>query len=113
MHVFHAAEFPLERGGENDDRNLRALLPQCRRYLCAELAGAKVIVEDGDVNIVYFALGVFDRRRRDGVIAMLPENGGTKEQVISVIIEQQDADGLSLSLLRVDRRSHVECWGES
>ena len=52
MHVFDAAEVAVERGGEDDDGDVGAAAAQESGDFGAELAGAEVVVEDGDVDVV-------------------------------------------------------------
>ncbi len=52
VHVLDAAEAALERGGEDDDGDLGAAAAQLGGDFGAELAGAEVVVEDGDVDVV-------------------------------------------------------------
>src|SRR5579859_3132643 len=108
MHVFHAAEFSFQRGGENNDGDLRALVAQGLRHLGAELARTQVIVEHCDVNFVEVGLGFFDRGGADGLITVAAQNGGAQDQVVLAVIEQEDFD--RFFFWSVGRHSCVQSW---
>ena len=52
MHVFDAAEVVVERGGEDDDGDVGAAAAKKGGDFGAELAGAEMVVEDGDVDLL-------------------------------------------------------------
>jgi hypothetical protein len=91
MHVFDAAEEAVERGGEDDDGNVRTAATQESSYLGAELTMAEVIVEDGDVDVVEKFGRLFDGRSGDTLIAVLAKDGGAENEIVGLVVEQEDA----------------------
>jgi hypothetical protein len=96
MHVFDTAKEAVERGGENDDGDMRATTAKERGHFGAELAGAEVIVEYGDVDIVEELGGFFDGRGGDALVAVLTQDGSAEMEIVWLVVEQQDAHGLWL-----------------
>ena len=96
MHVFDAAEVAVERGGEDDDGDVGAAAAEESCDLGAELAGAEVVVEDGDVDVVEELGGFFDGGGGDALVAVLAQDGGAEMQIGGLVIEQKDANGLAL-----------------
>ncbi len=94
VHVFDAAEVAVERGGEDDDGDVRAAAAKESGDFGAELAGAEVVVEDGDVDVVEELGGLFDGGGGDALVAVLAEDGGAEMEVGRLVVEQQDTYGL-------------------
>src|SRR5215510_8668571 len=90
MHVLDSAEASLERGRQNDDRNLRTLLAQAVSDLRAKLSCAQMVVEHRDVDIVQPRLSFFNRARSDCLIAVLAQNSCAQKQIVSPVVEKQD-----------------------
>jgi hypothetical protein len=57
-----------------------------------ELSGAKVVVEDGDVDVVEELYGLLDGGSRDALVAVLSKDSGAKMQIRRFIIEQKNAN---------------------
>ena len=95
VHVLDAAEVAVEGCGEDDDGDVRAAAAEERGDLGPELAGTEVVVEDGDVDVVEELGGLFNAGRGDALIAALAEDGGAEVEVDGLVVEQEDADGLS------------------
>jgi hypothetical protein len=93
MHVRGAAEFMLERGREDDDGDFGAARAEAGGDCGAEFAGAEVVVEHGDVDLVDQGHGLFDGGGGFGLIAVLAEDGGAKVEICRLVIEQEDANG--------------------
>jgi hypothetical protein len=94
MHVFDAAEVAVECGGEDDDGDMGAAATKKSRDLGAELASAKVVVEDGDVNAVEEFGGLFDGGGRDALVAVLAKDGCAEVQIARFVVEQENAHWL-------------------
>ena len=92
MHVFDPAEAPLQGGGKNDDGHLRPPPAQDAGHLRTELARAQVVVEHSDINLVEQLLRLADGARSVGQVTMLAQDGGSKEQILWIIVKQQYAD---------------------
>jgi hypothetical protein len=103
MHVLDAAEVAVEGGGEDDDGNVRAAAAEEGGDLGTELAGAEVIVEDGDVDGVEELGGLLDGGGRDAFVAVLTEDGGAEVQIGGLVVEQEDADRLNGRSVREGR----------
>ena len=73
MHVFYAAEVAVEGGGEDDDRDMGAAAAQAGGDFGAELAGAQVVVEDRDVNVMEELSSFFYGGSGYALVAMLAE----------------------------------------
>src|ERR1700677_3605084 len=95
MHVFDTAEEAVKRGGEDDDGNVRTAAAEERSDLGTELAGAEMVVENGDVDVVEELGGLLDGGGGDALVAMLTEDGGAEVQVGGFVIEQEDANRLN------------------
>src|SRR3984885_2751757 len=95
MHVFDAAEEAVEGGGEDDDGDVRTTAAEERGDLGTELAGAQVVVENGDVDVVEELGGLLDGGGGDTLVAVLAEDGGAEVQVGWLVVEQEHADGLN------------------
>jgi hypothetical protein len=98
VHVFDAAEEAVERGGEDDDGDVGAAAAEEGGDLGTELAVTEVIVEDGDVDVVEELGGFFDGRGRNALVAVLAKNGGTENEVVGFVVEQEDAYWLGVSV---------------
>ncbi len=105
MHVFDAAEVAVERGGEDDDGDVGAAAAKEGGDLGAELAGAEVVVEDGDVDAVEELGGLFDGGGGDALVAVLAEDGGAEVEIGGFVVEQEDAHRLSAGSASGERRS--------
>jgi len=92
VHVLGSAKEAVECGGKNNDGYVRPAAAQETGHFGAELSCSEVVVENGDIDIVEEFGCLLDRGRGNAVVTMLAENGGTEEQVIGLIIEQQDAN---------------------
>ena len=92
MHVLDAAEVAVERGREDDDGDVRTAAAKKAGDFGAELARAKVVVEDGDVDVVEELGGLFDGGGGDALVAMLAQDGGAEVEVGGFVVEQQDTD---------------------
>src|SRR5271165_6684127 len=92
MHVGDAAELALQRCRQNDDGDLRTLAAKCLGYVCAELAGAEMVVEHRDVNGVQLGLGLFGGTSRDYLVSLLAQDGRAQNEVLFAVVEQQDAN---------------------
>jgi hypothetical protein len=90
VHVLDSAEVSLERGRHDNDGNLRASAAKLGGDFCAELAGAEVVVEHGDIDLVEELVGFFDSGSHEGVIAVLAKDCGAEMQVDGIVVEQQD-----------------------
>jgi hypothetical protein len=95
MHVFDAAEVLIDGCGEDDDGDVGTAAAEEGGDLGTELAGAEVVVEDGDVDVVEEFSGLLDGGGRDALVAPLAEDGGAEVQVGGLVVEQKDADWLN------------------
>ena len=89
VHVLDAAEVAVERGGHDDDGDLGAAPAQIGGDFGAELAGAEVVVEDGDVDLVEELGGFFDGGGGNACVAVLAQDGGAEMQIGWFVVEQQ------------------------
>jgi hypothetical protein len=96
MHVFYAAEESIERGGKDDDGDVRTAAAQEGGDLGAELTVAEVIVEDGDVDVVEEFGGFFDGGGGNALVAVLAKDGGAENEVVGFVVEKEDANGLGV-----------------
>src|SRR6185437_2638838 len=88
--VFDPAKTAFERCRHDDDGNLRAAATQLCRDLRAKLTCAKVIVQDGDVNLIQHQVGFLDGGRGDRGISVLTEDRGAEMQVYRIVVEQEN-----------------------
>jgi hypothetical protein len=95
MHVFDAAEEAVEGSGEDDDGDVRTAAAEEGSDLGTELAGAEMVVEDGDVDGIEELGGFLDGGGGDTLVAVLAEDGGAEMQVGGLVVEQKDADRLN------------------
>jgi hypothetical protein len=93
VHVLYAAEVAVEGGGEDDDWDVGAASTQAGGDFGAELAGAEVVVEDRNVNVVKKLGGFFDGGGGNALVTVLAKDGGAKVKVGWFVVEQKDADG--------------------
>ena len=96
VHVFDATEEAVERGGEDDDGNVRASAAEKGRDFGAELAGAEVVVEDGDVDVVEELGGFFNGGGGHALVSVLAQDRCAQMQIGGFVVEQQDTNGLVL-----------------
>ena len=94
MHVFDTAEVAVEGGGEDDDGDVGAASTKKGGHLGAKLAGAKVVVEDRDVNTVEEVGGFFDGGCGDALVAVLAKDGSAEVEIIGFVVEQKNAHWL-------------------
>jgi hypothetical protein len=94
MHVFDAAEVAVERSGEDDDGDVGSASAKKGGDLGAELAGAKVVVEDRNVDAVEEFGGLFDGGGGNALVAVLAKDGSAEVQIAGFIIEQKYAHWL-------------------
>lgn len=92
MHVLDPAEVVLKRRRKNDERDLWARFAEGNGNLRAELSRAKVIVEDGDVDLRKGHDRFVDGGCGDDLIAMLAENDRTEKEVCRLVVEKQKPD---------------------
>jgi len=92
MHVLDPAETPLQGGGHDDDGNLGAAFAKLGGYLSAELAGAEMVVEDRDVDLVEELGSLFNSGGGDRAVTVLAEDGPPKVEINGVVVKQQDAN---------------------
>jgi hypothetical protein len=95
MHVFDTAEVAVERGGEDDDGDVRTAASKKGGDLGSKLPGAEMVVEDGDVNVVEEFGGLFDGGGREALVAVLAKDGSAEVQIAGFIVEQENAHWLS------------------
>jgi hypothetical protein len=100
VHVFDATEEAVECGREDDDWDVGAAAAEEGGDLCSELAGAEVIVEYGDVDVVEEFGCLLDGGGGNALVAMLAKDGGAQVQVGGFVVEQEDADRLNRFNLR-------------
>ncbi len=62
-------------------------------YLRTELSRAQMVVEHGDIDLVEQLLRFADGARRVGEVTVLAQDGGSKEQILWIVIKEQYADG--------------------
>jgi hypothetical protein len=91
MHVFDTTEETVQRGREDDDGYVRAAAAEQSGDLCAKLAVAEVIVEDGDVDVIEELGSLFDGGGGNALVAMLTKDGGAENQVVGLVVKEQDA----------------------
>jgi hypothetical protein len=94
VHVFDTSEEAVERGGEDDDGNVGAAAAKERGDFGAKLAGAEVVVEDGDVDVVEELDGLVNAGGRDTLITMLAKDGGAEMEIGGFVVEQKNSHGL-------------------
>jgi hypothetical protein len=94
VHVLNAAEEAVEGSGEDDDGNVGAAAAKKRGDFGAELAGAEMIVEDGDVDVVEMLDGLIDGGGGNTLVSVLAEDGGAEVEIAGFVIEQENAHGL-------------------
>jgi hypothetical protein len=98
MHVFDPAEEAVQRGGEDDDRNVGTAATEEGGDFGAELSGAEVIVEDSDVDVVEEFGCLFDGGGGYALVSMLAEDSRAEMQVIGLVVEKENAYGWCLAV---------------
>jgi hypothetical protein len=98
VHVFDPAEVAIERGREDDDGDVGAAAAEESGDFGAELAGAEVVVEDGDVDAVEEFSGFFDGGGGDALVAVLAQDRGAEMKVGGLVVQEQDADGMGVDV---------------
>jgi hypothetical protein len=96
MHILDAAKVAIESGGEDNDGDVRAAAAEESGDLGAELAGAEMVVEDGDVDLVEELSGLFNGGGWDALVAVLAQDGGAEMKIVGFVVEQQDTHGLGV-----------------
>ena len=110
MHILYAAKVPVQRRRKNDDRNMRAPATKQSSDLGAELAGSKVIVENGNVDSIKVLRSLLDGRGRNALIAVLAQDRGAQMQVAGLVIKQQDAHGLDVRIGHPVNNARYAIW---
>src|SRR5579871_544260 len=89
VHVFNPAELPFECGRENDNGNLRALVPKRLRDFRAEFPRAQMVVENGYIDVFQVNFSFFDRSAGDCFITLPAKDSRAEDEVVLPVIQQQ------------------------
>ena len=64
-------------------------------YLGTELSSSQMVVQHSDIDLVEQLLRFVDGARGVRQVAMLAQDGGSKEQILWIVVKEQYADGIS------------------
>ena len=92
VHILGTAEMTFEGGGEDDDGNMGTAAAKKTGDLGPELARAKMVVQNGDVDVVEELYGLLDGGSRHALVAVLSKDSRAKMQIRRFVIEQKNAN---------------------